>query len=735
MAQAITSDANLSSQPQDDLPGYSVEPPVNVPRELPPDLSERLVNLKLDPLTGNGVNVSPDHCIAHLKFLEALYQLKETVGNTKDLFGILDPIESSETPATPGNDQNALAEIRVREKRWAVYVARAAHRFEQWWGKCVFATRETKLTTKELTTEKGIEKAAYQGEPIKTLQSTDRLPPLDVLMVWHSYLLNPRCFFEDCFRYQKLDFFATPFPLAAIDRCIDLVTFEFKPTEQAVANFISKTGLNWDNLEDPSTLAVMCGACKKSSEVPWTFDSQWSASSKEMTRGSGFADASFMTTCENCKTPLDHDHLRVVKFLNDMDLLVMSDVPMPGTLLTPDGVPEAPTGTSFNLGKPYNNFPNTLIKAGLQKDLQSKIMKSPKWNVEDIRHAIEEALKDQGLIRSTMGYRTRVLMQERNAIRKMMSRYWYNSSPFALDLTGAVIRQGSFINKMHDIDWLHSPALKGTMGRLLEKYKRFFQIMASNPKNMAVPTLDVDLGWHTHQLNSSEYYRFSVEYARRFIDHDDKVEETKLSESFAWTSKKYSELYGEPYSECRCWYCEAVREANSSKLDSLFKPKKKEATARLHEVNNETDPLKSAHISAHNAVRDIDGEAKASVHAAKLDKAYQKACAKARKKGQKEPARDDYYAAYYWGYPVYFPIYYPYAAPVGFGTGDCYPGAPYAYSSSAGAYGNCAAGTCGGMAAAGGSCGAAGCGGTGGCGGVSGGGCGSSGCGGGCGGS
>ncbi len=56
-------------------------------------------------------------------------------------------------------------------------------------------------------------------------------------------------------------------------------------------------------------------------------------------------------------------------------------------------------------------------------------------------------------------------------------RYWDNSSPFALDLVGAVIRQGSFIEKMHNIDWLHSPALPSTMKRLLVKYQRFVTIM------------------------------------------------------------------------------------------------------------------------------------------------------------------------------------------------------------------------------------------------------------------
>lgn len=34
----------------------------------------------------------------------------------------------------------------------------------------------------------------------------------------------------------------------------------------------------------------------------------------------------------------------------------------------------------------------------------------------------------------------------------MMSRYWDNSSPFALDLVGAVVRQGTFFQKMDKLN-------------------------------------------------------------------------------------------------------------------------------------------------------------------------------------------------------------------------------------------------------------------------------------------
>jgi hypothetical protein len=46
---------------------------------------------------------------------------------------------------------------------------------------------------------------------------------------------------------------------------------------------------------------------------------------------------------------------------------------------------------------------------------------------------------------------------------------------------------------------------------------------------MMVPTLDVDLVWHTHQLSPVRYMIFSKATANgRFVDHNDRVEKEDL---------------------------------------------------------------------------------------------------------------------------------------------------------------------------------------------------------------
>ncbi|KAK3060723.1 hypothetical protein LTS18_007901, partial [Coniosporium uncinatum] len=74
--------------------------------------------------------------------------------------------------------------------------------------------------------------------------------------------------------------------------------------------------------------------------------------------------------------------------------------------------------------------------------------------MEDIRATFEVGLANKGYVKATGTRYSIPSRDQRTAFRRMMSRYWYNSSPFALDLSSAVIRQGSFIEKMHNIDWL-----------------------------------------------------------------------------------------------------------------------------------------------------------------------------------------------------------------------------------------------------------------------------------------
>ncbi|KAJ9224254.1 hypothetical protein C8Q69DRAFT_526042 [Paecilomyces variotii] len=687
--------------------------------------------------------VTKDQCIVHLKFLAALADLRDTIGREDKLFGIKD----SQADRIQDDTRGAL--VRIREKRWAVYTSRAVYRFALWWELCV-------PTSGPLPTLEDLTKSSYYAVTNckhRVSWNKDNMPPLDVMMVWHAYMLNPRSFLEDCIRNAKMSFWASGFPWDVINDCIDNQSFNYVVGNTARKNFEEKTGLKWDNLDDPPNRPVQCPSCQVPVFVPWTAGRMGNSSSKLFEDCYGYADKNFQAYCHVCNFSINHEKLRVAKFKRDLEALMRKHRPMPGTVYTLEGIPEAVVPQRLH----GETFPNCLMMT-LGDDLlrlaDSKSNSST--TMVTIRDFFEDKIKNQNIIRIAKDSSRGVLSRdERICLRRMMSRYWDNNSQFALDLVGAVIRQGTFVQKMDDIDWLHSPALVATMDRLIEKYRIFFKIMTDHPGRMAVPTLDVDLAWHTHQLSPPRYFSFSVMQSslRTFIDHDDKVEESRLSDAFAWTSKAYKKVTnGGIYSECTCWYCEAIRVPD---LGGIFvssaTARAREAAENLHNRPDiSSNPFKNAHISAHNAVHppgtSFDRASLKIIQLKNLHDKHRRRAEKRKRKskqGQSSEKSAHEQRAYQdipivWGYAYAPGLYGPYMCDPGI-SADAYPHNPSCMNTTPGAAGNCVGGTCGGTVAAGG-CGGytvGGCSGgvPGGCGsgsgGFAGGGCGGSG-GGGC---
>lgn len=565
-------------------------------------------------------------------------------------------------------------------------------------------------------------------------------------------MLNPRSFLEDTLRCGLSQLWSSGMPWHVISPAID-ADFNYNVSDQTKANWAASTGRNWDNLEDSMVKVMKCPACTTELEVPWTTCGADEASNKGSRgpglMGNGYGDGDLKWACLGCATSIDKKILAVAKFARDAQSLIVNDVPMPGTILEPAKGKPASIMAITSSATP-RTFPNRMIRKRLMVQVAELTRPGmlPAPTMDTVREMIEKVINEGAAIREINSVPhvgiTRLAPESRICLRKMMSRYWENFSPFALDLAGAIMRQGVFTAKMVQIDWLHSPACRETMGRLTTKYARFVTLMRTYPTKTCVPTLDVDLAWHTHQLSPSAYYRYTTGQTDKFIDHDDKIDEDKLSEAFEWTMQVYQDRYREVYSECTCWYCETVRSASEGTISRMLGVSNQEKAAKsFHESGraNLCPPDKSAHISAHNAVRQQTSSDRDTVLGHQRDRRhrqlelnYIKARKRAEKKGRTLPPRDEYYN--HWGYQYY--MYSPFIYPMYFTPGLYYGWDPGFVNAGAGTWANCAAGSCGNGISAGacggaGGCGGADAGGVGGCAGAGGlGGCGGGG--GGCGG-
>ncbi|RYP55715.1 hypothetical protein DL771_012456 [Monosporascus sp. 5C6A] len=674
--------------PVDNRTTHSGEP--NDARLTPETVAELNSAFSSLNLPATAADVSPDSCIAHLKLLSAFQYLKEDVGYTDGLWQLFDSRalsprpkprihigRSDEEARRAGEDRAARTLAMLREKRWALYVARAVDRYEAWWE----SFSKDPLTEADMEND---DQSKYSG-------FTD-----DVLLVWHAHMLNPRAYLEDCLRNGLKELWTSGIPWNLVSTAID-DNFNYSVSNECKTAWEMNTGRKWNNIDDDAAKTLECPICKHIVQIPWTTcgEPEYTGNSSRRhprLEGKGYGDGNLDARCPCCRSVINRQLLEFRRFVEDFEGLVAFGRPMPGTILSiqtglPTRIPRAPEGNSFP-----QTFPNRLLKKHLNRTIidlvRQSSFKSP--SMEDIRQALQSSLKLNQHIASIVdgqsGWRGVRYKLPLAHTRKMMSRYWGNASSFALDLAGAVHRQGIFTEKMHKIDWLHSPAARETMTRLIRKYRRFTNIMARNPDHLVVPTLDIDLAWHTQQLTPSVYFDWMVNETKKFIDHDDRVDEVKLTSAFEWTSKTYQEEYKEVYSEC------------TFPLPTVSDFFHDSGRANL------CPPDASAHISAHNAARldDVSG-LQARIRQQRLlrmeqhlEENYRKALKRSQKKGRELPPFE-VHRHNHWGYS--YTMYGPWAYPT-YMTPELYACDPGHGVAGIGAAGACVGGTCGGGAAA-----------------------------------
>jgi hypothetical protein len=480
-------------------PPYSADPPAQANARQ--DDRPNLEHLVFDP---SPLEIpTPSECIAHLKLLHAFAKLRHDVGNRGD-------IVASEKIR---NFDDSIAE-KLREKRWVVFVTKAVDRFERWYETLPEVFRHS-ITTQNFDSTQtykycgprqngdwiltySVSNFPLEGDGLES-QPSFQLPPLDVLMVWHAYMLNPRVYLEDSIRLSHNTLWRTSFPWQPVFETIDAETFEYAQNDRDA--FKKVTGRSWDAFTDQHLKKIGCPKCTSENFAAWTKPPALADSDLVelyLTQDTGYAAEAFEHVCTSCNFTITHEKLRVGKFISDADDLCYHRRPLPGTLLNINGVPRE-SANGKNLGSHDAFFPNRAIQncakfhaPALREELET-------LTISGLKEKFQTLMFGRGLdlliVNSLQHKPTFLAKNSKIAVRKMLSHYWDNSSVFGIDLVGAVLRQGTFVHKMKKLDWLHSPALFATTKRLIVKYHRFVRIAGDCPKTSVVPTLDIDLAW------------------------------------------------------------------------------------------------------------------------------------------------------------------------------------------------------------------------------------------------
>ncbi|KAK7209204.1 hypothetical protein V2G26_016382 [Clonostachys chloroleuca] len=384
---------------------YSSGEPVDIP-------SEEIFKLLKQKLPGPSSSQSwtpPNvaECAAHLEFLEVIYDMREKVLASNPI-GLAMRYESKYKP-------DDLTIEAWHKGKWAKYVEFAVVRFLTW--------RET-LVSNAVT---------YEVLPY--------LPSLDILMVWHSVLLNPATFRKN---YKREPLYKIKFPWEAIHSHIDKNSWGFSHSQDDRNNFERHTGL-------------------------------------------------------------DHD-----------------------------------------LFKTLEDWPKDPVRAPKQQYI----------GLKDFRFG------------KNAGAANPLNLQHSKVLALYYKKFLHAEPTLSEALRDAVLRQGKFIDKMHDFLWIRSPALEGTLQRAIGRYENFCELMRRVPSVMIIPMQDIELVWHTHQCAAAQYVSDTQARVGRFINHDDAIRPGKLNDGFERTARLYREHFSKDYSICGCWDCELLASAMKDVLNS-----------------------------------------------------------------------------------------------------------------------------------------------------------------------
>ncbi|KAI3598446.1 hypothetical protein WG66_000714 [Moniliophthora roreri] len=388
------------------------------------------------------------------------------------------------------------------------------------------------------------------------------LPPIDVFMVWHSHSLNPAWYQEDVKRVSTLGF------LENVSRLVemhfeDIVSCLLSgPSDTRISEWTNATQLPFDPIESTQVLItrmIICPNCRKDLVVPL---------SNEF--GTGYLQPNFSARCSNSASGLqcpeiNKARLAARKLAKDLstngwcDNMEDYQKYIAGTLYTqtdPYDFKKAryikdmildsakfrqPNGARYSL--PLLDQPNR--KSSHEKSRQSQ----EKWELSILRRV--EFSTD--LMHRAMRKHMPMTYDEND--EKLLSRImgaYADDKPWSIDLVAAVLRQGSFIKRMKDLGWTEASFLEAVEGEHVLKhsvlrYHAFLDLLYGSPDSFFVPTLDIDLVWHTHQLMASKYRRDCMQFLNRFLDHNDQVAKSRLSSAFKETCQAWKRRFNTSY--------------------------------------------------------------------------------------------------------------------------------------------------------------------------------------------
>ncbi|KAI8330209.1 hypothetical protein BC941DRAFT_441173 [Chlamydoabsidia padenii] len=332
-------------------------------------------------------------------------------------------------------------------------------------------------------------------------------PPIDVAYIMHAHLVSPFRYYEDCMR---LNLPMLPLPLEQVHTQRDQPNDESLQFWKLCAPH-EPFLLTLDNVVGDIVLKTCCHNCE----------------SKLSISGSDYGAWRFHATayikCWNCNIEYNMHHKAMVHLMSDIR---DKKNYVRGTMISPSGKLQQesviPSNYEFIHARKY--FEGCYSGVGTGKELQRQTFHFAPTLPSSIYNVKSNKISTQS-IEDFLGQHLKAADANKKLMQTFRCTYGdTNPSSFSLDLLQAIERQHVVGSRMLNVNWVFPDSVV----RGLRNYKNFLLLMKDDRDLIGVPTLEIDVSWHTHQLHPVDYRRFTLQYIGRVINHDDTIPQIKL---------------------------------------------------------------------------------------------------------------------------------------------------------------------------------------------------------------
>ncbi|CAO3643647.1 unnamed protein product [Mucor fragilis] len=332
------------------------------------------------------------------------------------------------------------------------------------------------------------------------------IPPLDIAFFWQAHMLSPLRFFEDSIRNAQLSEYRNlKLPLKEIHEMGTGIPIHVLTAWKNVMGD-EPYHLTQEHLLSNSNVTryaeISCIVCFVKMDIEWSNYAEWRTSQKNAIQ------------CHRCSSLFTIKHVGKANLIADLT----NSRKVAGLLVRENGNRASTDRKELGAIGPSRKIKAMPFNEGMK----------PLERIIDIHQAVKYEKDPKNSER-----KTRIM----DAVESTYMCNPYRGS--SLDLIQAVARQYKFAFRVTQIfDWgLPQGIIKG-----IRQYSKFLQLIKTHPNLTAVPTVEIDLAWHTHMLFPAKYRDFTLGYTGRFLNHDDNIAEEQLEQFVENTDHAWKHL-------------------------------------------------------------------------------------------------------------------------------------------------------------------------------------------------